>query len=279
MFEGLAAQSWLSRKEFSPSPVISFSLFGISANEGIDAMENDLRTMVKSVAGDYKVQLTETRSRNMFFELVDKLEDLYNDRVAILIDEYDHPITEFIDDPKTANIVRGKLQHFFSVLKDKDKKISFIFITGVTKFAKAGLFSALNNLTDISLRPEHATLCGYTQEEIESNCIEYIKEIAIANSKTVSEIFAKMESYYNGYSFDGRQLVYNPYTALNLFMTKSFENYWFTSATPSHLEKYLANKSLLPSDYIEKSVYKDDILSPKEIEDCPRKYSSIRQDT
>jgi hypothetical protein len=267
-FDGLAAQSWLSRKEFSPRPVISLSLFGVSASEGLDVMEGDLITMIRSVAGDYDIQLAEHKSRNMFYELVDKLEKLYNNQVAILIDEYDHPITEFIDDPKTANLARGKLQHFYSVLKDKDEKISFVFITGVTKFAKNGLFSALNNLKDISLHPEFATLCGFTQQEIENDCFKYVKEVAVANSMTADETLAKMDSYYNGYSFDGKQLVYNPYAVLNLFDTKKFRNYWFTSASPTHLEKYLAKRSILPSDYIETEVKQSHIDTPKEIENC-----------
>jgi hypothetical protein len=207
-FEGLAAQSWLSEKKFSPRPVISMSLFGVTGCSGLQDFEELLQGVVETAGRNNKISLRERLSTNMFKDLIGKLCDKYDKRVAILIDEYDHPITEFIDDPEKTNAIRSKLQNFYSVLKDLDRNISFIFITGVTKFAKAGLFSALNNLEDISLRPEYATMCGYTQEEIVNNCMEYVKKVATANSKTTDEIIAKMESYYNGYSFDGRQLVY-----------------------------------------------------------------------
>jgi hypothetical protein len=266
-FEGLAAQPWLSRKEFSPMPVISLSLYGVTASDSLRNMDKLLRSIVEEAGDINDISIKGDIAPIMFRKLVAKLSKKHNKRIAILIDEYDYPITEFINNPKKANKVREALQHFYAVLKANDRNISFIFITGVTKFAKAGLFSALNNLMDISLLPEYATLCGYTQEEIENKCIEYVKEVAVTKSKSIDEILAKMQSYYNGYSFDGKQLVYNPYAVLNLFRTNEFDNYWFTSATPTHLEKYLAKNSLLPSDYIKKKVSREEITTPKEIED------------
>ena len=131
--------------------------------------------------------------------------------------------------------IREFLQNFYRVLKGSDEYLRFVFMTGVTKFAKVSVFSALNNLLDVTLNPAYATLCGYTQEELESCFAPHLEELAAVHHCDVPEALAKIRRWYNGFSWDGNNTVYNPFSTLALFEQHTFTNLWFETGTPTFI--------------------------------------------
>ncbi|MCK9476383.1 MAG: ATP-binding protein [Candidatus Muirbacterium halophilum] len=173
-----------------------------------------------------------------FEELIYQAYKKYNQRVVILIDEYDKPILDNIDNKEAAIRIRDELKGFYSVIKDSDEYLKFVFLTGVSKFSKVSLFSGLNNLNDITLDKNYSTICGYTQDELEENFRVHLK----------GQDLQKIKEWYDGYKWLGES-VYNPYDIL-LFIQKGYEfrNYWFSTATPSFLLKLIEkNNYFLPN--------------------------------
>jgi hypothetical protein len=156
----------------------------------------------------------------------------YNRRVVILIDEYDKPILDNLEDRQKAEEMRDGLKNFYSVLKDSDASIRFCFITGVSKFSRVSIFSDLNNLKDISLDPKMGAICGYTQAELEHTFAERLSGIDVE----------ALATWYDGYNFMGKESIYNPFDILLFFDSEQFGNYWFETATPSFLVRLLRQK-------------------------------------
>lgn len=140
---------------------------------------------------------------------------------------------------------------FYSVVKSLDEHLKFVFITGVSKFAKVSVFSGMNNLTDISLDKRYATLCGITQQELEHCFAEPIDKLVALEADKDSEapldkaaMLAKIKHWYNGYRFHHSAAgVYNPYSLLSLFDHQEFDNYWFATATPTFLIELIKNQA------------------------------------
>ncbi|SFV50780.1 FIG00914433: hypothetical protein [hydrothermal vent metagenome] len=168
-----------------------------------------------------------TDTAGCFRELIIHAYKKYNRPVVILIDEYDKPILDNIEEFKKANSIRDGLYNLYSVMKGSDRYIKFVFLTGVSKFSRASIFSGLNNLRDISLLPQFGTICGYTQNDIETTFQPYLQGVDLERVKL----------WYNGYNFLNDK-VYNPFDIL-LFIDGDyvFRNYWFNTGTPSFLVK------------------------------------------
>ena len=171
-------------------------------------------------------------------QLIKKAYERYKIPVVILIDEYDKPILNNILNITLANQMRDFLRGFYEQLKENDRYIKFVFLTGVSKFSKASIFSGLNNLTDISLNPKFGNICGYTQKNIENEFKEYFKNVDLQ----------KVKSWYNGYNFL-KDKVYNPFDILLLITNDfKFSNYWFETGTPLFLiELIKENSYFLPN--------------------------------
>jgi hypothetical protein len=137
------------------------------------------------------------------------------------------------------------LQTFYKVLKGSDEHLRFIFLTGVSKFAGVSIFSGINNLRDITLSEDYATICGYTQSELEDYFPEYMNELSRKFSMTRDTLLKEIRRWYNGYSWDGETPVYNPFSTLLFFAEKQFDNYWFRTGTPSFLIELLKNRNQL----------------------------------
>jgi len=174
-----------------------------------------------------------TTTNGCFEELIYQAYKKYSKKVVILIDEYDKPILDNIDDTEVARVMRDVLKNFYSVIKGADEYIKFVFITGVSKFSKVSLFSGLNNIQDITLTKRYATICGYTQNDVETLFAKHLE----------GQDFQKIKQWYNGYKFLGEG-VYNPFDIL-LFISNEFEyrNYWFSTATPTFLLKLIKKDS------------------------------------
>ena len=157
-------------------------------------------------------------------------------QVVILVDEYDKPMLQAIDNEELQNEYRNSLKAFYGALKSMDRYIRFALLTGVTKFGKVSVFSDLNNLRDISMLKAYERICGITEEELHSVFKEGIKELGAANDMTEEEIKAKLKELYDGYHFNDRCVdLYNPFSILNTFASNEFGNYWFETGTPTFL--------------------------------------------
>ena len=159
------------------------------------------------------------------------------EKTVILIDEYDKPIIDFVENQKIALQNRDILKNFYSTLKGLDEYLRFVFITGVSKFSKVSVFSDINNLKDITLDEKYAVLLGYTHRELLSYFDKRLDVLAGTGKR--DELVEDIRTWYNGYSWDGKNFVYNPFSILNLFQENKFANYWFESGSPSFLVKLI----------------------------------------
>jgi hypothetical protein len=162
-------------------------------------------------------------------------------KVVVLVDEYDAPIINFLGkDLNKAIQNRDILREFYTVLKDLDSSIELVLLTGVSKFTKVGIFSGLNNLRDLTMDAQYATMLGYTQEELESNFGEEIEMTAQKLNLSRAELLDEMRVWYNGYRFHtNADRVYNPVSCNLFFGSQEFQNFWFATGTPSFLVSIL----------------------------------------
>jgi hypothetical protein len=201
----------------------------------LEEMNRNLIEYLKMIALEYQITLNSESAGSCFRELI---LSLYNKsggkQVVVLIDEYDMPITSRLFDPELKSFQKS-LHDIYQVMKGSDKYLRFVFLTGVSKFSGLSIFSALNNLNDITLQEQYATVCGYTQEELESNFSEYIDSAAEYLSMTREEALDNIRYWYNGYTWDGKTAIYNPFSTLNFFYVREFADYWFSTGTPTFL--------------------------------------------
>lgn len=159
--------------------------------------------------------------------------------VVILVDEYDKPILQTLQNEKLQEDHRNQLKAFYSVLKTQDCYIKFAFLTGVTKFGKISVFSDLN-LIDISMDYRYVNICGTTEEELKSYFKEGISELASANGDSESETIDKLRMRYGGYHFEkNSEGIYNPFSVLNTLAKHRYKDYWFETGTPTFLIELL----------------------------------------
>ena len=213
----------------------------ISFGSGIMQTRREVLEKIRGVLEENQELLNnecqDSNPANCFAKLIRYAYEKYNQKVVVLIDEYDKPILDNIEKKILPYQVREILKGFYGVIKESDKYLQFVFITGVSKFSKVNLFSGLNNLLDITLDPEFATICGYTELELQTTFGDILQDVPLD----------KLREWYNGYNFLGEK-VYNPYDVLNYLDRRSFKNYWFETGTPSFLLKLIDKKKfLIPS--------------------------------
>ncbi|MEN3014676.1 MAG: AAA family ATPase [bacterium] len=236
----------------------TFPVIRLSFDEGIIKKPQELLSYIFSYFNQYsrmyEIELHEELFFRRFKELVEKVYLKFNKQVILLVDEYDKPILDNIENLDSAKEIREILKGLYQTIKSLDKYLKFVFITGISKFAKVSLFSGLNQLNDISLDREYSTICGYTENElintfghlIDNNQLESIKQ------------------WYNGYSWLGEN-VYNPFDVLLYLQKKDFRNYWFETGTPSFLIKILQQKQYyIPQ--LERIVSSEELLNAFDIE-------------
>ncbi len=235
LFQGLYIYDKI---DWQPYPVIMIEFNGISYDNE-EVFKASLSAFLDKVAGKHNLVLVSPFIREKFAELIEKLSEKAQQKVVILIDEYDKPIVDYVDNVEKATKNREILRNFFGVLKHSDAYLRFVFLTGVSKFSRVSIFSELNNLRDITLSKEFATLLGYTQTELEDYFAQHIQSLCFELSLKKEVLLAKIKTWYNGYSWNGKDKMYNPFSILNLFAEQQFDNYWFVSGTPTFLMKLI----------------------------------------
>jgi len=230
LFKGLyVGDKWDFEDKY---PVLRIS-FGAGVNKNTEELDRSLRWLLKGAEEYQNIQCTSgSNPKECFQEIIKKTSEKYGKNVVILIDEYDKPILDNITDKDTARAIRDKMKDFYSVIKDNDQFIAFVFITGVSKFSKLNLFSGLNNLNDITLDERYATICGYIHDDLMTAFGGHLTGIDME----------KVREWYNGYYYFGEK-VYNPFDIL-LFIDKGheFRNYWWGTGNPSFLIDLIYSK-------------------------------------
>ena len=163
------------------------------------------------------------------------------EKAVIIIDEYDAPLLDVMNDPERLVPMRQIMRNFYSPIKSLDPFLRFVFITGINKFAQLSIFSELNNLKNISMMPEYSAICGISQSELENLLKEPVQEMAEKLNTSEDDILSQLKHNYDGYHFcDGSEDIYNPYSLFNALSDKAIRSYWFDTGTPTYLIERLS---------------------------------------
>lgn len=244
LFKGL----WIYDKiEWQKYPVLRFD-FSQIAYKQIPLAEG-INLELRKIAQTYDIILDSIDNKFNFRILIEELSAKSNSQVVILIDEYDKPIIDYLGkDLDQAEENRDILKNFYSVIKPMDSFLKFVLLTGVSKFSKVSIFSDLNNLKDITGDSAYSEILGYTEKEIIDNYPEYLEQASKHLNIPFDELILQIKEMYNGYSFDGKKQVYNPFSVLNFLGEKEFKNYWFDSGTPTFLVDFIKQNLIDPQE-------------------------------
>ncbi len=245
-----------------PIIYLDFTQFSTKSSE---ELEEDLKQELMATAKLYGKSIgTPSSAKSGLIALVKELS--VENKVVILVDEYDKPLIDNLEQMQVAKANRKLLRDFFVALKGLDRHLRFIFVTGVSKFSQVSLFSGFNNLKDMTINPKYATLLGYTEKEITQFFKEYLTEVEKKYNKTSQEIITLMRYWYNGYGFSREKAtVYNPFSTLLFLENGEINNYWFQTATPTFLINQI-KKQTYPIDQISGIQVGDTIFNSHDLE-------------
>jgi len=237
LFEHLAIYDMETKWE--KYPVLHLDFAGENYQQP-DALEKKLNKFLKKYEAEYDIPYEDDTLSGRFETIIQKASEKTGKQVVILVDEYDKPILDLYGHKDIEENNRNMLKAFYGVMKSQDEYIRFGFLTGVTKLGKVSVFSDLNNVTDISLTDDYATICGVTEEELHNVFDTEVEAMAQKGKMTKEECYAKLAKQYDGYHF-GKDVtgVYNPYSLLRALSDKDFGDYWFDTGTPTFLVKIL----------------------------------------
>ena len=233
LFRGLAIEKL--ETEWTQYPV-----FHLDLNARKYETPADLVAMLNRYLEDwesvYGIEKQDRSPEERFAYVIERACEQTGKQVVVLIDEYDKPLLQALLDEPLLNEYRRILKAFYGVLKSADRYLRFVFLTGVTKFAQVSVFSDLNQLNDISMKPAYATLCGITHDELVKNFTPEISTLGGKNGLDFDDTMCRLTSMYDGYHFEeNAEGVFNPFSLLNVFDSYKFGNYWFQTGTPTYL--------------------------------------------
>ena len=262
LFQGLYIEDKWDWSQSYPVIKLDFADGTLQSREALDLR---IRKMLQDCADQLGVSIphsihysTQQQANDIpgcFRDLIVACHKKYAQKVVILIDEYDKPILDNIEQPEQAAQMREGLKNLYSVMKGQDAYIQFVFMTGVTKFSKVSLFSGINQIQDLTLHAKYATICGYTEQDLKTEFAGHLQGVD----------WEQLKEWYNGYQFSG-QAVYNPYDIL-LFIDGDcrFKNYWFETGSPSFLLKLFKQRQYFLPD-LEAIEVGEDILDSFDVE-------------
>ena len=241
LFEGLAISTL--ENTWDDSPVLHLDLSGVTYTN-YKGLEEKLAYHLDMWENEYCVGTKYNAPAIRFSALIDEIYRKTGKKVAVLIDEYDKPLIDNLLNEEMLERCRETLQGFYGVLKLMDGKIRLAFLTGVSKIGKLNVFSALNNLHDISMDPDYSDICGITEDELHNYFEEGVCDLAAASNMSIEECYAKLKKMYDGYHFSEDAVgIYNPFSVLSTFRSKRFKDYWFETGTPTLLVNVMKQTS------------------------------------
>ncbi len=233
-----------NREIWQKYPVLHLD-FNIGKYDCIETLNTNFNIFLSELEKKYGANEAENNFEKRFEGIIKRAYEKTGKQVVILIDEYDKPLLQTMGVNEELNAeYKAVLKAFYSVLKSNDEYIRFAFLTGVTKFSKVSIFSDLNNLNDISLNPEFSAICGISQEELVETFRPEIETLAEKNELKYEDCISALKKRYDGYCFSYEtETMYNPFSLLNVFFSKRFEDYWFATGTPTFLVNELKREN------------------------------------
>ena len=250
LFKGLVIERVKAEKgeEWQKYPVLKLDL-----NAGNYKDSQELRLVLNAHIKDWCKQFGLVQQFDIahldFAYIIKSLYEKFNQKVVILIDEYDKPLITTLENEELQEQHRATLKAFYSVIKSLNGCIHLSFLTGVTKFSKVSIFSDLNNLFDISFDEEYSSLCGITEQELKNNFSNEVEVLANKYEKTQEEMLNVLKKKYDGYRFSKKEeRIYNPFSLCIAFERKDLGDYWFESGTPTFMVHLFEQKAFALPD-------------------------------
>lgn len=240
LFQGL----WIydSDYQWQPYPVIHFD-FGLQSVKNAAETERAITATLHRIATENGLTLVGFDYQSLLADLTRQLAAAHDGKVVLLIDEYDKPLVDNLDNLAEAQQIRDTLRAFYGVVKALDRYWRFVLITGISRFSRIGVFSTMNNLDDLTMSIRAANLLGITEAELRHYFKVYIENFAAQEQMSPEELLTQIRAWYNGFRFaHGGESVYNPFSTIQFFLDKRFSNYWFATGTPYFLIKLLKER-------------------------------------
>ena len=238
LFEGLKVMEL--EKEWKRYPVLHIDVSMAKGKPDEEALRKALLLQLDPLTDIYGANPKETFPGEVFSGLIRRAYEKTGEQVVVVIDEYDAPLLDVLHEEEELPGFRRVMQEFYQCLKANEAMIRFCFITGITKFSQLSIFSTLNNLTNISLLPQFAAICGITGEEIDEQMQPDVARLAAEYEVTSQEMREMLRDTYDGYHFAGKSPdIYNPFSLMKAFNEQRLANFWFESGTPSYLMRQL----------------------------------------
>ena len=252
LFEGLKIMEL--EQERTSYPVIKLDLSIAKGQDSAEALQARLMLMLKNYVEDYGYDTDEVTPGGLFNGLINRAHRKTGKQIVVIIDEYDAPLLEVLHEEKNLSAMRKVMQELYQPLKANEGIIRFCFITGITKFSQLSIFSTINNLTNVTLDPKFANICGITEKELVTEMKEDIAQLSVALEQSFEETQRQLKVQYDGYHFTrNSEGVYNPFSLLKAFLQADISDYWFESGTPTVLIKQMKhfNTDIMSLDSLE----------------------------
>lgn len=248
LFRGLAIEKLES--EWTEYPVLHFDMSG-GKHMDAEQFEQYLGYRLEEEEKKWGIAIPVNGANNRLIELINTAYDKTGKQVVVLVDEYDAPMLDVVHETDCLDKLRNTMRNFYSPLKYCEPKLRFVFLTGITKFSQMSIFSELNNIKNISMDNEYAAICGITEEEMLTQMSDDIDALAQAQGIGREEAISKLKDNYDGYHFSAKSPdMFNPYSLLNCFADNEFNDYWFSSGTPTYLLNMMRKYEVMPTDVI-----------------------------
>jgi hypothetical protein len=247
LFAGLAIAE--IEKDWTEHPVFLIDL-NVGQYGSVAELNASLGSRLRALESEWGADALDEPLASRFNNIIRRAADKTGKKVVILIDEYDKPLVQHLENDLIQEEFRAVLKSFYGVLKSADHWLRFVLITGVSKFSHVSLFSDMNHLRDISMEEDYAGICGITESELIGNFEPEIQRLANKNKTTRDETLAEMRKRYNGYRFaPDAETVYNPFSVLNTLAKRTFGYYWFQTGTPTFLIEQIRNARFNMPDF------------------------------
>ena len=230
LFEGLKVMEL--EREWVKYPVLHIDVSMAKGKPDEESLRRALLLQLKPMVKIYGEDKGESLPGEVFSGIIRRAYEQTGRQVVVVIDEYDAPLLEVLHEEEQLPGFRRVMQEFYQCLKANEAMIRFCFITGITKFSQLSIFSTLNNITNISLDPEFAAICGITGEEIDTQMQPDVARLAEEYEVTPKDMREMLRTTYDGYHFSGKSPdIYNPFSLMKAFNQRRLDNWWFESGT------------------------------------------------
>ena len=262
LFDGLAIADY--ETEWTEYPVLHFDFSDIK-EVNRERLISNLNYKLSLYEKIYGANPAAVEPNMRLGELIRCAYEKTGKKVVVLFDEYDSPLIETMHDRDNLNQLRAEMKNFYSPLKLSNPYLRFVFITGITEFSQLSIFSALNNVNNISMNSQYSAICGITDEELHEQLDIDVKIVAQENNVTKEEMYAQLKENYDGYHFSKKSPdIYNPFSLLMAFQSREIKPYWFNTSTPTYLVNMLDKYNVQPSEIVNFRATEDEFDTPTE---------------